>query len=74
MRILVSTYTKAIPFPLAPLQAIRQHESGVVVITKPPKALDIGATGLSQNLTALYTVCANTHKGVGFPTCLAIAG
>lgn len=30
---------KATPFPLAPLQAIKQHERGVVVMTKPPRAL-----------------------------------
>lgn len=30
----------ATPFPLAPLQAIKQHEMGVVVITNPPSALD----------------------------------
>lgn len=35
------SHMKATPFPLAPLQAIRQHERGVVVITKPPSALDI---------------------------------
>jgi len=33
---------KATPFPLAPLQAIRQHERGVVVITKPPSANGVG--------------------------------
>lgn len=38
-RSLVS-YVKAIPFPLAPLQAIRQQESGVVVMTNPPSALE----------------------------------
>lgn len=32
---------KASPFPPAPLQAIRAHESGVVVITNPPNALEI---------------------------------
>lgn len=30
---------KAIPLPLAPLQAIKQQESGVVVMTNPPRAL-----------------------------------
>ena len=34
------SYVKAIPFPLAPLQAIRQQESGVVVMTNPPSALE----------------------------------
>lgn len=33
------SHMKAIPFPLAPLQAIKQHESGVVVMTNPPSAL-----------------------------------
>lgn len=32
-------YVYVIPFPLAPLQPIKQHERGVVVITKPPRAL-----------------------------------
>ena len=39
------SYMSATPFPLAPLQAIKQHESGVVVITNPPNALEIGASG-----------------------------
>lgn len=34
------TYMNATPFPLAPRQAIKQHEMGVVVITNPPSALD----------------------------------
>ncbi len=33
------SYVNAIPFPVAPLQAIKQHERGVVVMTKPPSAL-----------------------------------
>lgn len=33
------SYMNASPFPPDPCQAIRQHESGVVVITNPPNAL-----------------------------------
>ena len=36
-----SLYVNAIPFPLAPLQAIKQQARGVVVITKPPRALSL---------------------------------
>jgi hypothetical protein len=35
------SHIKAIPFPLAPLHAIKQHERGVVVMTKPPSALNV---------------------------------
>lgn len=35
------SHMKATPFPLAPLQPIKQHETGVVVMTKPPSALHV---------------------------------
>lgn len=38
---ILMSHMKATPFPLAPLQAIKQHARGVVVITKPPSALDV---------------------------------
>ena len=41
LSIFSSSHMKATPFPLAPLQAIKQHERGVVVMTKPPNALNI---------------------------------
>lgn len=35
----LASYVNAMPFPPAPLQPIKQHESGVVVMTNPPNAL-----------------------------------
>jgi hypothetical protein len=61
------SHMKATPFPLAPLQAIKQHARGVVVITKPPSALDV-MLDRSAMRSRYYL---KTHNGVGFPTFLA---
>lgn len=49
---------KASPFPPDPLQAIRQHERGVVVITNPPNASGVGFPNCLANLGCLRVIGA----------------
>lgn len=55
-----TSYTNAMPFPLAPLQAIKQHEMGVVVMTNPPSALD---NGLLDKSFKMQDVAAKDPQG-----------